>query len=162
MIISPYLKRRILSIQLIIKLHVHIRILFLVRSNLLYWNRISWSPITECYYNIWNGVEWGVDVVARVIASLFIFLLLLLYIVSTSQITDCFSNGICVLTVLATWSQAVAMVNSSLRCGYCGQCNISFLLLCELLFQHRRPLTILATGFSCFWLFQQRVFKQQQ
>ena len=103
MMISPYLKRRIPSIQLIIKLHVHIQILFLVKFNLLYWNMISWSPITECYYNSWNGVGWGVAVAAGVTTSLFIFLLLLLYTISASQITDYFSNGICILTVSTTY-----------------------------------------------------------
>jgi len=75
--------------------------------------------------------------VAGVTASLFIFLLLLLYIVSALQIAGCFSNRICVLTVSATWSQEAAMVGVGLRYGYCSQCNNSFLLLlCEMLFQH--------------------------
>jgi hypothetical protein len=65
--------------------------------------------------------------VAGVTASLFIFLLLLLYDVSASQIVGCFSNGICVLTVSATWSHAAAMVNSGSRCGCCGQCSSFFL-----------------------------------
>jgi hypothetical protein len=53
----------------------------------------------------------GVAVVIGVIVSLFIFLLLLLSIVSASQIVGYFSNGICVLTVSAMWSQATTMVN---------------------------------------------------
>jgi hypothetical protein len=72
--------------------------------------------------------------VAGVTTSLFVFLLLLLYVVSASQIMGYFSHEICVLTISATWFQAVAMVNASSRCGCCGQCN-SFVFL----FQHHRP-----------------------
>jgi len=50
-------------------------------------------------------------------------LLLLLHVVLASQIAGCFSHGICILTISATWSQATAMVNASSRCGCCGQCN---------------------------------------
>jgi hypothetical protein len=54
------------------------------------------------------------------------------------------------LTVLATWSQATAMVSVGLRYGCCGQCNNSFLLLlCEMLFQHHKSQTVSTTGFAC-------------
>ena len=162
MMISPYLKRRIILIQLIMKLHVYIRILFLVRSNLLCWNRIFWCPIAKCCYNSWNGAGLRCSCCGRC-NSFFIYLLVtvVVYCFSIANhrlfqqrdlCSDCFSN------VVSSSSDGYV----GLRCGCCGQCNDSFLLLCELLFHHRKPWTVSAMGFVCFWLFQQWAFKQQQ